>query len=184
MKNAGVYFVSGLALMLMLFSCGTRYTKEIAKVDSLQVVLGKIDTVFNTLDSARIGQIAKEIKLNLIFLQNNCSDTISEEMAEFLDEYNSVSETLELVNKRLSEMAIELKNSKKQLADLRSDLEHNILKAEQVKVDMEREAAATKGIQESIDVLLKVLKDNAALFEKDDSKVKELIEKIKNKSVK
>lgn len=181
MKRVAVFIAFGFFMCLLISSCGTKFSAEIKRVDSLLLVNARADSSLLKIDTAQTHKIAEEVKMNLTFLQKNYKDTITKEMAEFLDVYSSILTSLESVNKQHSELAKELTYSKEQLSNMRQDLEHNIIKKEQVKEYMEREEESVKRNVTSVSVLVEVERNSSEAFDKSNLGVRELVKKVKAK---
>ena len=124
-------FIIGL-LYLSFVSCGTKYSQEILLVDSLQVELTKVQNDLNAVDATQLVSVNIEMLKKLTFIQSNYNDTIDKKLAQTLDEYNMLRQSLEMVIKNGRELSATITLSQKRLNDLKHDLQNNIPTKEKV----------------------------------------------------
>jgi predicted nucleic acid-binding Zn-ribbon protein len=183
MKNTSIAFIAGLFVTLILgTSCGTKYPKEMAAIDTLQTEVNKAVTELKTIDSVKVERVYTEIKDDITFIQKNYTDTLTLEMAEFLGEYNSLLKAIGSILKEYTELSNELSFTGGQLKNMKHDLEYNIVNEEKVKEYYAREEEAIKRNVESTIVMINAAKLKLEMFEKMNPQIKKLIESVKNKN--
>lgn len=153
-------------------------------MDSLQVLLNKVQAELKAIDKAEINNKYSEIKENVTFVQQNYNDTLTLEMAEFLGEYSSLLKVFESVKEEYAGLEKELEFSAGQLNNLKHDLQYNIMNDDSVRIYCERETRAVKRNTESVQAIRATLKRNMELSDKLTPQIKQLMEDIKSKQQK
>jgi len=180
MNKVSTALIAGLFFAFFLnSSCGTKYAREIANVDTLQVLISKSEADLKTVDTIKVANVYKKGQGNITLIQKNYKDTLTPEVAEFLSEYNSAIQALNTIRQQYPVLQKEIAFSKDQLKNIRHDLEYNILKEEQVKESYAKENDAVKKNMESLRVLMTVIKDKMELLGKDSIRINQMLQQAR-----
>jgi outer membrane murein-binding lipoprotein Lpp len=127
MKNLLLFAcIATVALFLILPGCSNPHTARIKQIDSLMTELTAVENRLIDVDSAKVNALLKTTVENIRFLQENM-DTIDRETAFLIDKYARYKKTFSKWGSKIPAFYTETALRKKQLADLKSDLEKNTL---------------------------------------------------------
>ena len=123
------------------------------RVSALQLFLRfnlfikKADSLYATIDYKKLNETVISIneKLKLIDQKYN-GDTISKETALIIENYKGIGNVLTQFYNQSKKLEEEIEESEKQIADLRHDIEKNIVKEEKMEEYVEREKEALQEV--------------------------------------
>jgi len=139
--------------LLALAGCGTKYSKEIAHLDSIKVCLLKVQSQLNEIDTARLLAITDDVTGKLSFIQSNFTDTADLKLAQTLDAYNRVGKSIGLLLKQLDTMKVHILTDTTSSSNLKHDLKYNIPLKEKVIDYCKAEEKELERINKSFDVI-------------------------------
>ena len=182
MKN-GITFV--LLMLLVFTSCKqTSYKAEITTIDSLLVELDTLDLIHRRIDTTDFATFRKTFTDNISYVQQAYTegkDTMPKNVAMLMSEYRVLKKPAKGLHKKYTKTAEELKFAKRQLADLRHDLQNNLLDSVFVEEMLIEERQAVKSVSSS----LEELKISSDFIEKKreelEPRIDSLIQVIKEK---
>jgi|SRR5690554_454798 len=143
-----------LSALLFLSSCNTtNYPNEIQTIDSLLMRIDTAQKIYAEIDTTGIkekGEIFNRKFNYLTAFYQQSPDTITREAAFLIADYRTLRKPYAQFVDRYLNYGEELEFSQKQLADLRFDLEHNLLDTNFVKRMMFSEREAIESIVNNI----------------------------------
>jgi len=151
----------GLAIVVILIvsltGCDrTTYDHEIATIDSLLVQLDTLDLMHRRIDTTDFATLGQEFTDNLSFVQQaytNREDTMPKDVAMLMSDYRSLKKPAKGFKDKYQRAAEELSFAKNQLADLRHDLQNNLLDSVFVEEMLTEERQAVKAVSSSLEEL-------------------------------
>jgi len=175
----------GLLLSLfVLVSCNeTNYQEEIKTVDHLLSRIDSAQTAHANIDTLGITEAGVSFKKKFSFVQSSYEqegDTLNREAALLISNYRDLKKPYSNFVDEWMSNAKELEFSKKQLIDLRHDLEHNLLDTNFVSKMVVSEQKATA---EAVFDTRRLVRGRKAMIAKNDSLeplIDSLITKIKS----
>lgn len=183
-KKINLFLVSFFLLTAILHSCkGTKYAKEVAGLDSLQMVLAKADSALKSIDTVKTNTYYIELKNNLSYIQNNYKDTMERELAIFLSDYRSVKKPLEIFNSERNQLIKDLEYSQEQIKNLIHDLKNNSIEENKVMEYYTMETEAANNIITSVNVMVDMVNEQVLQFEQRNSRVQEVVNELKQKAI-
>ncbi len=131
----------------LLSSCTHKEDKELATLDTFNIFIKKADSLYATIDYKKLNETVISIneKLKLIDQKYN-GDTISKETALIIENYKGIGNVLTQFYNQSKKLEEEIEESEKQIADLRHDIEKNIVKEEKMEEYVEREKEALQEV--------------------------------------
>lgn len=181
MNRLNIFALIGLALLLGLSSCSEHpFKKELAEIERLQVQTDSIDAVFKTLDvedATLKGVQIKEDLEALIMYVRNYPEAMTTETGTLLDDLKAAGKTYGSIEKNHGKLREELFNTKKQLKNLRKDLNDNLLAPEMAMEYLSSEKKAVKLLIKNIGQL----KQNAKIGVVKYDRQLELINDLKTR---
>lgn len=144
-------------IIISLVACRqTTYEHEIASIDSLLVQLDTLDLMHRRIDTSDFATLGKEFTENLAFVQKTYTlkeDTMPKDVAMLMSEYRGLKKPAKGFKDKYQRTAEELNFAKSQLADLRHDLQNNLLDSVFVDEMLTDEKEAVKSISSSLEEL-------------------------------
>ena len=122
-------------LLLLVFSCGDHpFKQEISEVNQLKTELDSIESVFKTLDyedavakNHQVRSDAEELKM----YARNYPEAFDVELGTLIDDLKVASKAYGQIEKSHATTLEEIKISKKQLDQLKQDLNNNVISIEE-----------------------------------------------------
>lgn len=153
MKKIILILLSG-SILLNLNSCTEHpYSSEIKQVAALQSQLDSLNDVFRTLDledavlkGIQIKEDAEELKMYI----RNYPEAMTTEIGTLIDDLKAAGKTYGTIEKGHSQLREDLFTSKKQLKNLKADLQKNILVREKVQDYMISEKKSMKVLVKNV----------------------------------
>ena len=143
MKYLFRIILSALLSSCLLSSCTHSEVKELSTLDTFNLFIKKADSIFATIDFQKLNETVISINSKLKLIDQTYSgDTISKETAVIIENYKGIGNVLTQFNNQSNKLEEEIKESEKQIADLRHDIEKHIVKEEKIEEYIEREKEA------------------------------------------
>ncbi|MCZ4408593.1 hypothetical protein O3Q51_07225 [Cryomorphaceae bacterium 1068] len=151
----------GLALAfviaVVITSCQqTNFQKEIVTIDSLLVKLDTIDLMHRRIDTTDFSKLGQKFSENLSYVQKvytSREDTMPKDVALLMSDYRALKKPSKGLRDKYQRTNEELKFSKSQLADLKHDLQNNLLDSTLVQDMLLDESEAVSAIESSVQEL-------------------------------
>ncbi len=128
MKKLMLFIAVGVLITSSFFltMCkSTQYSKEIAYVDSLLVVLDKREALLNEIDTVEIQRDFRIYLDNLDRIREQFTDRDDEETWSIYTRYGLIRKPLRDYKKNYDEMMVEINYARRQLNALKENLKHN-----------------------------------------------------------
>ena len=158
-RTAPILLVPVLALVVIagLLQSGCRaftsYRDERATVDSLQQVVKQLDRQFGEIDFTTVEAIRGTVTMELDSVLTLCKthDTyLTKEEGVFFGRYRDIMAPVRKAGTDRESLQREIDLAKKQLADLKTDLDNKALSKEQAQLYINQELLAVKSLQMSL----------------------------------
>ncbi len=134
----------------LLASCNqTNYPNEIKTIDSLLTRIDSAENLYSKIDTSGLYEEGRTFKMKFNFVKNayeQSEDTLNHDMAILISEYRDLRKPYAQFKDMYVANAKELEFSKKQLFDLRHDLEYNLLDTNFVRRMVNSERDATESL--------------------------------------
>lgn len=155
-----------LAMLSVLYGCKNEEKEtNIKQIDSLLTVKSDLLNQIETIDFDSVNLYYSLImKDNEILKRKLFGLPSSEKMKKNLIDYGTIEKGFKKIPKRMQEFKKELEISEKQLNDLKSDVENDLLEAEDFQTYFNEEKAVLDRISGEINNILKVLNDQIRNF--------------------
>jgi len=122
-----------IRISLFLFSCKPDLPE--AKVNAVDSLVSRIDSIHNQIadyDSSAIAETATQFYTNYNYITSEMKDTIERETAIKLSRYFSLKKAFNFFNQNYSESKEQVLEEKKQLNDLKQDIENGLVEEKQL----------------------------------------------------
>jgi len=170
-------------LAFMASSCErTHYKQEIVTIDSLQVRLDTVALMFRRIDTAGISDLSQKFSENLGFVQQayiKKKDTIPKDVALLMSDYRTLKKPATGFYGNYQKAGEELKFSKRQLSDLKHDLQNNLLDSILVQEMLQGEMKAVGSVENSVQDLKLSSEFTKAKRAKIEPRIDSLIQVLK-----
>ena len=166
---------------LSICSCDNiNIKKELKAIDSLNQVIGKADIKIKDIDVEKVKKCQEEVIANLNIIEEYYQDTLPRELIKLLSDYNSIKKPLKrfLDNKEYYDK--EIVYSKKQLQNLKQDIEKRLITKEQFQEYYSTEMKAVSDLERDINLYVNTAKTKIDWFNSTNPKIREVIEKNGN----
>jgi hypothetical protein len=151
----GIALIFGIAVITT--SCRqTNFQKEIGTIDSLLVKLDTIDLLHRRIDTTDFSKLSQRFTENLAYVQEiytSREDTMPKDVALLMSDYRALKKPSKGLKDKYQKANEELKFSKSQLADLKHDLQNNLLDSILVQDMLQDERKAVEAIENSVQEL-------------------------------
>jgi len=144
-----LYVIIGCIFILQ--SCRNVNQKEIGEVDALLKIMADAEELLQAVDTSDLYSITTFVKADLKRLREY-KDTLTKEAAFKVDDYIGRKKTLYALATNYSRYEFELKEERKQLNNLKQDLENNLIKKEDFVTYYESEQRAVLHINDQISI--------------------------------
>lgn len=143
--------------LIFLSGCNNNeFETEIKSVNNLIEKLDSAEAIFNEIDTAHYQVIADTISSNLNWITRSykqSNDTMDRETAMFISDYRGSNKVFTKMDNTYSEISAEIEFSKKQLQELKHDLEEEALTAILANKYLVQEGEAVRAIMQSVSSL-------------------------------
>ncbi|MCC7302227.1 MAG: hypothetical protein IT233_06275 [Bacteroidia bacterium] len=151
-----------VTLFLMPSCGGDLYQTEIRTIDSLLTALDSAEKAFWTIDSAAARTAYADVNKDLGHLTNLIQDTLEKNEALLLSRYRGIRKPLREYLLKQTVMKKEITITRKQLEDLRHDLDKELLTKENAQLHFTKESGLARLLinslyisTESVDIFLR-----------------------------
>jgi len=159
MKELNMHLNKSLVLSIYFFlvSCGPHpFHSELNEIDRLNTQLDSLETVFNSIDLERA--VASNVKVEqdanaLKMYVNNYPEAFDKKIGVLIDELGFAKKAFSRIEKNHGNLKEEINYSKKQLQDLKADLNNNNLSAEKGKEYLQKEKKAIDELRKNISLM-------------------------------
>lgn len=150
-------FALAFGIAVFITSCQqTNFQKEIVTIDSLLVKLDTIDLMHRRIDTTDFSKLGQRFSENLSYIQEvytSREDTMPKDVALLMSDYRVLKKPSKGLSGNYQRTNEELKFSKSQLADLKHDLQNNLLDSILVQDMLQDEREAVEAIENSVQEL-------------------------------
>lgn len=123
------YYILLLLTPLMLFACENAYQKEIGEVESLESIVNETEKMLFSIDTSVVYKTKRQVGEDLAQLQS-FGDTLDRETAFKLGDYFAGKKQLNRFTDNYQIFVQQIEFSKKQLVDLKQDLNNGLITKE------------------------------------------------------
>lgn len=162
----------------------TSYSDEAAQCKALINTRDSIQSVYNSIDFDAIEHIGKTVETEIDSIKqliDSKNFALSKEDAMFLGRYKSVSKPYRKLQKTRNQIEFDLRLSKKQLSDLKQDIDNKKIEKEALSTHLNSESEAIQIIKSNIDNFLKSTQSVSDEFNKDKDEIKRIFKAIEGK---
>ena len=122
--------LSLIVVSILLMACGNSFEKEDKEIDSLLVLVNSSEELLNSVDTAKVFTLVRDIKKEL-WAFGNKYDTLDKETAIKVADYYGRKKSLYFLNKNYQKLNNEIGISRTQLKALQQDLHNGAITKEQ-----------------------------------------------------
>lgn len=177
MKHIGIYL---FLIVISLSACNQQVKNErLARIDSLQRYLPAVQSVLNEIDSARLQVGLNQIQQRQDWIFENVQDTFTKGPGMIISDYIRMEKYLGQSLMRFNEVKNELKYTRSQLNDLRTDVEEASLSEEEFNGYFNTEAEAVAELNDAAGDLATKYESIITKFNKLDKASAQVVDSIK-----
>lgn len=185
MKSLTKYLSIAL-ISIGAFACTlfTSYSEEAAQCNALINTRDSIQKVYDAIDFTAIETIGKIVESEMDSIKKLIAVNeyaLSKEDAMFLGRYKSVSKPYRKLDKTRNQIEFDLRLSKKQLDDLKLDIDNKKIEKELLSTHLKTEGEALEIIISNIDNFLQSKQSVTEEFNKDKDEIKRIFKAIEGK---
>lgn len=175
-------YISGILLITLIFgACNNPNQKEIAEVEALIAKVGETEKSLLSIDTSKVFGTKRQLELDIAEF-NNLSDTLSKEEAFRVAEYFGSKKKFYRLTARYPKFIGDIETSKKQLDNLKQDLENGLVKKENYTTYYTEEQMILKDLDFQINKLITGIDVVVEKYEKDRPDLLNLMEELKQKA--
>lgn len=162
-----------LLLLILTISCQDTRQERAAAIDSMQGVLANVSKRTEEINPQLLDKYIKDVsgKLNEIELL----DSLSDEHTDVVREFHSLPGRFENCLRTTSEVKASLNESRRQLLNLRKDVEAGVWHTDSLNQFLEMEFLYITDLDESMDEVIAQLNASFNAFEALDPKIERLL---------
>ena len=157
MRRAATSVFLTFGTVWLLTGCRADFTEETAAVESMLRVLDAVDARVAALDTVAVQEKVEQVGFECDQLRLSYLDTSQTDFRVRLDSLCGYSVQARQTMQRTTVLSSELRNTRKQLTDLRADLQHHRVKEDVVATFIEIEFLYVESLSELMDELEFVL---------------------------
>lgn len=161
-------------ISLLLFSCGAPDSRFISQVESLEKTIFASEQSLQGIDTSKIGNYFRISNENLKFIQENM-DTMDKQTAILVADYSASRKSLRMFLENYSDVSKELGYSKKQLNDLKTDIEKNLVAEDKFTDYYSAESKSVDKLSELVENLVQWYSSALKMYEAKSPAVERLI---------
>ncbi len=172
-------FICSLSFAV-LFACKNKNNiSKINSIDSLKNVLTSVSNKLAEIDSQKIYQMYKEYQNNSVQIKIYFNDKKGNGVWENITQYGVINDPLsQFVDNRGSYLN-QIQNSKKQLENLKNDIENNAIAEKQFNIYFKQESDNIKKLDNQVGIAVDQTKSIISLFDTLNPKILVIIENLK-----
>jgi flagellar motor protein MotB len=178
------FLVAAISFSFAACSLFTSYKEEAGICDALIARHDSIQKAYDSIDFEEIEIIGKTVEAEMDSIKKLLSTTgfaLKKEDAMFLGRYKSVSKPYRKLEETRQTIEFDLRLSKKQLADLKQDIDNKKIEKEALSTHLETEEEALQIVIKNINNFLKSKASVQEEFEKDKVEIKRIFKDIEGK---
>jgi len=176
------HLVLAFVMILSFTECkNNQYKKELARIDSLKIVLNQAEKKLAELDTNVVHEKYKEYKKNLNFITANYPDKKKDPNWNTLCQYSMIDEPLGGFNNEQHHLKNELMYSRKQLDSLKFDIQNGNVEKEKMNIYIESESNAVADLEQKIKEAIETAQTELNRFDTINPKIEKIIKSIKKK---
>ena len=175
------YVLLFLIIGLAFNACKNPNEKEIADVKALIVSVEDSEKFLFAVDTSKVFSFKRQMEKDLMNF-NSIQDTLTKEEAFKVGDIFASKKRLFRLESNYPELIREIEFSKKQLNNLKQDLENQVMKKEDFKLNFATEKAAVKDLEGKINKSIQNIEVDLQKYELDREELLELIEKRKQRA--
>lgn len=165
-------------LSILLVSC-TNNKEHIAKVESLQEILGNTEEIFAEVDTAKVLEINKTMEQHLLYIQKHYNDTVNKDKAMSLSNYYNLKKGFHQFVSRHNEFRKEIDYGYEQLNNMITDLENGTMPVDSFSRYYEMEMESILDLNKRVQSATNVLNSSFSKYETQGPDIKQFYEELK-----
>lgn len=172
-----------LLLIMSIISCKPgSHSRVMNQIDSLQLMLDSSEMALKSIDSAKVREMGITSGKNLKDANSNIKDSLKLEDGLLLSDYKYVHKAFDKYPEKNETFFEEIAFSKKQLTDLYSDLEKNLIDSAKAVEYYDGEEVAIHHINKNITAFVNIIKQKIIFFEENGLKIESLRDSLIRKN--
>jgi hypothetical protein len=172
-----------LFMTASIIACGPQVDPaKVEKVNALQSRIDSSKTEFAKVDSTKGVGSAMEYDFNVQYLKTEYKDTVSEDIARFVDKYYSIRKAMKLIRSTYARTAMEIRTTDERLDNLMHDLENGLIEEEQFQQYHQLESNNVAMIEESVGDIVYAYETVQPLYDEMTPRIDSLIQTDKREN--
>lgn len=140
-----------ISVLLILVACGSSHSDEIEKVEVLQAKLAALENTFNSINVDDVKKARDAYNENMRKIKTYYfSDTIEHDFTSMLNTYKGIKNATGTFEFDYKSNMENINFMKKQLEDLHSDLENNVLPKDSITIFIQQESLNLEQLSENV----------------------------------
>ncbi len=179
------YLIVSVAVLTVILGCNHKEkTKRIAEIDSLNTLLDSIKTALDTVNFSDVEKYQSIFSRNLEDYKKYNDGGKDDKTWPVITQYFSIKKGFKRYIEDYDSFRKELKYSRNQLESLKKDVKRNIISKEDYSKYINTEKQAIGFLHHEVIARTSSLRQSAAIFNKCNSRMLEIIGDMKTKSLK
>jgi len=170
-----------VGMIIVFTACKNEMSKEIGEVDGLITMVNEIEKTVLSVDTAKAFQAKRQISNDLQLIEN-LGDTLDKESAFILDDYYSGKKRLYRFYNNYKDFIVQIDYSKKQLDNLKQDLNNGIVTKENFKEYYMLEHASLMDLNSKVNKSVGGIEEAIQKMELKRPDILNLFEELKQKA--
>ncbi len=165
----------------LLVACGNQYQKEIAEVDGLLTMVNEIEKTVLSVDTSKAFETQRQIIKDLKYIES-LNDTLDKETAFLLGDFYSDKKKIDRFYSNYHVIINQIDISKKQLNNLKQDLNNGLVSSEKFKDYYSAEHASIMDIDMKVNKSVRGIDEAIQKLEINRPELDKLLADISSKS--
>lgn len=174
------YIALILVVGLTFTACENLLQQEINEVDALLLIVKETENSLLLVDTSRVFEVKRKMVKDLAEL-DNFNDTLTREEAFRLGDIFASKNKIFRLKGKYGKLINQIEFSRKQLNNLKQDLENKVMKKEDFKLHYDVELTAVKELEMTLKKSIQGLEGGMQKYELDRKELFEIIEGEKHK---
>ncbi|MDP4265976.1 MAG: hypothetical protein Q8880_00905 [Bacteroidota bacterium] len=175
-----IFIFSGIIIFSWNTGCNnSKYAKEKAQIDSLNIMIEKAEAKLNNIDDKEVDKKFEIYQKNLNEIKDNFNDKREEGVWDVIVVYGNIKKPLKSYLKNNAKYHEEIEYSKKQLKNLYHDYKKGLITKEKFDQYYNTEKTVITGQYMEITSTIDWAKANIKLFDSLNPKINVIIQKLK-----
>lgn len=167
-------------LPLCFLACKSgKHAKEIKTIDSLYTVIDTIEKNLNSADTIKVKDVFEEYMKNIGQIRDCFNDKKDDTTWKAITSYGIIRKPLRNFLNDYSALYEEIRYSRKQLDNLKADIEGENIQKDTILEYTKNEVAAVNSLKQIVNITVNGVQTNLKLFDSLNPKVIQLIAKLK-----